>query len=74
MSEPQNADIGRSFDRLNRPQEYGLGATRPGLHARDTYWPRLADEIRENRRAKSRDKALWRALKGIAVDDLAKDL
>lgn len=78
MSEPQNDDIGRSFDRLNRSQEHreakdGLGATPQGLHARRTYWPLLAREISDNR-AKSRDKALWRALKGIAIDDLAKTL
>src|SRR5215471_20377081 len=78
MSEPQNDDIGRSFDRLSRPQQYletkdGLGATRQGLYARDKYWQQLADEIRENR-AISRDKALWRALKDIPIDDLAKDL
>ena len=78
MSEPQNDDIGRSFDRLSRPQQYletkdGLGATRQGLYARDKYWQQLADEIRENR-AISRDKVLWRALKDIPIDDLAKDL
>ena len=78
MSEQQDDDVGRSFDRLNHSQEYreakdGLGATRQGLHARRTYWPRLAKEIGDNR-AGSRDKALWRALKGIGIDDLAKTL
>jgi hypothetical protein len=71
-------DIERSFDRLNRPQEYleakeGLGATRPGLYVRRIYWPQLAKQIANNR-DKSHDKALWRALKGIAIDDLAKSL
>jgi DNA-directed RNA polymerase len=77
MSEKDD-DIERSFDRLNRPQEYleakeGLGATRHGLHARRIYWPQLAELIANNR-ANSRDKALWRALRGIAIDDLAKAL
>ena len=71
-------DVERSFDRLNRPQEYleatdGLGATRQGLHARRTYWPLLAKNISDNR-SKSRDKTLWRALRGVAIDDLAKTL
>src|SRR5436309_3788918 len=78
MSEQQDDDIERSFDRLNRSEEYreakdGLGATRQGLHARRTYWPQLAKEIGDNR-AESHDKALWRALKGMAIDDLAKTL
>ena len=73
-----DGDIERSFDRLNRPQEYleakeGLGATRHGLYARRIYWPQLAKQIADNR-AKSHDKALWRALKGFAIDDLAKSL
>jgi DNA-directed RNA polymerase len=78
MSNPHNDDIERSFERLNRPQEYleatqGLGATRPGRHARDTYWPQLAEEIHDSR-AKSRDKVLLRTLKGLSDNDLAKDL
>src|SRR6516225_691404 len=78
MSNPHNDDIERSFERLNRPQEYleatqGLGATRPGRHARDTYWPQLAEEIHDSR-AKSRDKVLLRTLRGLSDNDLAKDL
>ena len=85
MNELQNDDIGRSFDRLNRPREYleqdiGLGPTRQGLHARDTYWPQLAKAISDNR-AGSRDRALWRALRGgsiplrpFSAEDLAKEL
>src|SRR6516165_5299584 len=78
MSEPQNDDIGRSFDRLSRPQQYletkdGLGATRQGLYARDNHWQQLDAEIRETR-AISRDKVLWRALKDMPIDDLAKEL
>src|SRR5262249_18522718 len=77
MSEKDD-DIERSFDRLNRAQEYleakeGLGATRPGLYVRRIYWPQLAKLI-ANDRAKSHDKALWRALKGIGIDDLANTL
>jgi DNA-directed RNA polymerase len=78
MSDNKDDDIERSFDRLNRSEEHragkhGLGATRQSLHVRRTYWPQLATTITENR-TQSRDKALWRALKGMSVDDLAKDL
>jgi hypothetical protein len=78
MSELQNDDIERSFDRLSRPQAYleardGLGATRQGRHACRTYWPLLAKNISDSR-AGSRDKALWRALKGHCNCDLAKFL
>jgi DNA-directed RNA polymerase len=78
MSEDRDDDIGRSFDRLNRSEEHresrhGLGVNRQGLHVQRTYWPQLAKEIGDNR-AESRDKSLWQALKGISVNDVAKDL
>jgi DNA-directed RNA polymerase len=75
MSEPQDDEIERSFDRIDgserhRTETLGYGSGRQGYALTRRWAPQLADNIIQSR-TKSHDKALWAALKGTSADDLA---
>jgi hypothetical protein len=69
-------DLDRSLERLNRAEEYkrsalGYGLTKQGQALRREYQDELCERIGVARATKRRDKALWRALKGIDDETLA---
>jgi hypothetical protein len=68
-------DIERSFDRLNRNEEFrsratGYGTTRPGQALTRKYQPELTASIRADR-SRPRGWKPWRALKDIDDETLA---
>src|SRR6516165_2999085 len=72
-------DLDRSLERLNRAEEYkrtvlGYGFTKQGQALRREYEVQLAGRISDARVTKRRDRVLWRALKGIDDETLARRL
>jgi hypothetical protein len=72
----QHDDLDRSFERLNRAEEYkrsalGYGFTKQGQALRREYETQLAHRIGVARGTERRNKALWLALKGIDDKTLA---
>src|SRR5215831_4303992 len=68
-------DLDRSLDRLLRGEDQraklgGFGITKQGRAIARKYRERLADIIEVNR-AQARDKAVWKTLRGVSIDDLA---
>src|SRR5262245_30557422 len=71
-----NFEFDRSLDRLVRSEEHrnrvtGFGTTKQGAAIVRQYREQLADRIAADRARGSRDKDLWRALKGIDADGLS---
>jgi len=69
-------DIGRSFDRLNRSEEYkartlGRGLNKQGQALTRKYLRQLSDVIAADRAASRRDRSLWLVLKDIDHEELA---
>ena len=69
-------DIGRSFDRLNRSEEYkaralGRGLNKQGQALTRKYLPQLSEVIAADRAASRRDRSLWLVLKDIDHEALA---
>jgi DNA-directed RNA polymerase len=70
MSTLQDQDLDRSFERLDRSEKYraeemGYGGTRQVAALTKKYLPELVANIKKDR-ATSRDKNLWRALRGLS--------
>jgi DNA-directed RNA polymerase len=72
-------NLDHTVERIAHSEDYrarttGLGTTKQGQALVRQYRARLADRIGADRILGRRDKAVWRALKGISDDDLAINL